>query len=97
MLPQATAMGHIHSGTMTGKLNGRDAGGHAQRLELAPGVDGGADVLAVLALEQFGRVAGVLDVLDAALQLAQRVAQHLAVFGGEQGADLRRRFLPAGP
>jgi hypothetical protein len=42
----------------------------------------------VLALEQLGRVAGVFHVLDAALQLAVRVGQHLAVLGGDQGAIL---------
>jgi hypothetical protein len=41
----------------------------------------------VLALEQLGRVAGVFDVLDAALQLAVRVGQHLAVLGGDQSRD----------
>jgi hypothetical protein len=42
----------------------------------------------VLALEQLGRVARVFHVLDAALQLAVRIGQHLAVFGGDQGGDL---------
>ena len=48
----------------------------------------GADVAAVLALEQLGRVAGVFDVLDAALQFAVRVVQHLAVLGGDERGDL---------
>jgi hypothetical protein len=42
----------------------------------------------VLALEELGGVGGVLDVLDAALDLAHRVASHLAVLGGEERGDL---------
>jgi hypothetical protein len=77
VLPQTIAIGHIHSGTMTGKLNGvmpavTPSGWNSLQLSIA-----GPDVAAVLALEQFGRIAGVLDVLDAALQLAERVVSTL--------------------
>jgi hypothetical protein len=41
----------------------------------------------VFALEQFGRVAGVLHVFDAALQFAQAVGQHLAVLVGDEFAN----------
>ncbi len=71
----------------------RDAGRDPERLELAPGVDRRPDIAAVLALEQLRRIAGELDVLDAALQLAVRVADDLAVLGGQQRTDLVRMFL----
>ena len=70
------------------EVEGRDACGDPQGLELAPAVDAGAHVAAVLALEQLGRVAGVFHVLDAALQLAVGIGQHLAVLGGDHRSDL---------
>ncbi|MPN03914.1 hypothetical protein SDC9_151149 [bioreactor metagenome] len=71
-----------------GEVERSDASGHAQRLELAPAVDAGADVAAVFALEQLRCVAGVFDIFNAALQLAVRIGQHLAVFGGDECGDL---------
>ena len=89
---KGVAAGHRHGPHPQGhhgrEVEGGDAGGHAQCLEFAPRINGRADVFAVLTLEQFGGIRGVFDVLDAALQLAQRVAQHLAVLGGDQGAEL---------
>lgn len=41
----------------------------------------------MFALQQFRHIAGVFDILDAALQFAQGVAEHLAVLGGDQLAD----------
>lgn len=65
----------------------RDARHHPQRLKLAPAVDARAGLFAVFALQQFRHIAGVFDILDAALQFAQGVAEHLAVLGGDQLAD----------
>ena len=70
-----------------GEVERGDAGGDAQALKLAPRVDVGADVFAVLAFEQLRRVRGVFDVFNAALQLAHGVAQHFAVLGGDQRAN----------
>ena len=50
------------------KVKRGDTSGHAQGLELAPRINRRAHVFAVLALEQLGRVAGVLDVFYSALQ-----------------------------
>ena len=69
------------------KVEGRDARSHAQCLVLAPAVNAGAHVAAVLALEQFGRIAGVLHVFNAALQLAQAVSQDLAVLVCDEFAN----------
>ena len=71
----------------------RNAGGDAQGLELAPGIDGRAHVFTVFALEQFRCVRGVFHVFDTALQFAHGVAQHLAVFGSNQAAQLVRMLF----
>ena len=89
---EGVAAGHRHGPHPQrhhdGEVERRDASGDTQRLKLAPRVDGRPHVFAVLALEQLGGVAGVLHVLDAALQLAQRIGQYLAVLGRDQGAQL---------
>ena len=41
----------------------------------------------MLAFEQFGRVAGVFHVFNAALQLAHGIGQYFAVLSGHQGAQ----------
>ncbi|MNO71058.1 hypothetical protein D3C76_619610 [compost metagenome] len=64
-----------------------DAGDHADRLEVAPGVDIRAYVAAVFALQQFRCGGGVLDVLDAALQLAGGIFDGLAVLFADQFDD----------
>ena len=56
-----------------------DAEGLAHR----PVVDAGADLVGVVALQQLGDAAGELDDVDAARDLALRVREHLAVFGGD--------------
>ncbi|MNV69634.1 hypothetical protein D3C71_1625510 [compost metagenome] len=65
----------------------RDACHHSQRLKLAPAVDARPGILAVFAFQQFRRIAGVLNILDTALQFAHGVAEHFAMFGGDQLAD----------
>ena len=70
-----------------------DPGDHADRLEVAPGVDVRADVAAVLALEDFRGGAGVLDVLDAALEFAGGVFQGLAVLFADQLGNPRLVLL----
>ena len=87
MLPQAMATGYIHIGTMAGKLNGRDAGDDAERLAVGPAVDLGADIAAVLALEQMRNAAGEIDDVDAAGKFAERVGVRLAVLLRDRAGD----------
>ena len=49
----------------------RDARHHSQRLKLAPAVDARAGLFAVFALQQLRHIAGIFDILDAALQFAR--------------------------
>jgi hypothetical protein len=80
-LPQAIAIGCIHIGTITGKLNGVIPGAHAERLPERVRVDVGRHLVGVLALEQLGEAAGVLANLHAAHDLALGVVDDLAVLG----------------
>ena len=77
----------------SGEVEGGDAGCHAQGLEFAPRVNGGADVFAVLALQQLGRVASVFHIFDATLQFTSGVRQHLAMLGSDQRAQFFRVLL----
>ena len=79
VLPQAIAIGNIHSGTIAGKLNGVMPAHTPTGWRTRVRVDRGADVLRVLALEELRDAAGELDHLDAALHRAHRVGQRLAV------------------
>ena len=88
LLPQATAIGTNHIGTIAGKLNGEITATDAERLADRVHVDLGRDVLAEAALEQVRDAAGELDHLEAAGHLAERVRQHLAVLGGDQRGDV---------
>ena len=72
MLPQASAIGNIHIGTIAGKLNGvmpaqTPSGWRTDQLSMPR-----ADLLGELALEQMRDAAGELDDLDAARDLALR-------------------------
>jgi hypothetical protein len=82
LLPHAIAIGNIHSGTITGKLNGVIPA-HTPTGWQRVGVDLRADVLGVLALEKLRDAAGELDHLDAALHRAHRVGERLAVLVGD--------------
>ena len=66
------------------KVERRDPGHDAQRLKLRPAVEARRDILHVLALEQLGRGAGVLDNLDTARHFAARIVANLAVFLAHQ-------------
>ena len=88
VLPQATATGYIHIGTMAGKLNGRDAGDHAERLAVRPAVDVRPDIAAVLALQEMRDAAGEIDHVDAAGKLAERVFMRLAMLVGDRPCDV---------
>ena len=89
VLPQAIAIGNIHSGTITGKLNGVMPAHTPTGWRSVCVSTCGADVLRVLALEQVRDAAGELDHLDAALHRAHRVGQRLAVLVGD---DLGQRL-----
>ena len=61
---------------------------HAERLAERVGVHTGGHLVGEVALEQGRDPAGELDHLEAALHLAERVGQHLAVLVGDQLGDL---------
>ena len=92
-------MATIHSGTMTGKLNGVMQPTTPTRLLRGVHVDAARDLLGVLALQQVDEAGGELDVLDAARDLAGRVGEHLAVLArddrGELGGALLQQLAQA--
>ncbi len=71
-----------------GEVEGRDAGDDAERLAHGPGVDAGADLLGEFALEELADAGGVLDVFEAAHDLAFGVGEDFAVLAIEEGGDL---------
>src|SRR5581483_1936413 len=72
-LPQAIAGAHFHSGIMAGKIEGGNAGDHAQRLAHGVEVDAGSGAFRVLALHEVGDADGELHDLEAALDVAPGV------------------------
>ena len=97
VLPQAIAIGNIHSGTITGKLNGVMPAQTPTGWRSVCVSTCGADVLRVLALQQVRDAAGELDHLDAALHRAHRVGQRLAVLLGDERGELLLVFLAVRP
>ena len=71
-----------------GEVERRDAGDDAERLALARRVHARGDLLGRLALHQVRDAAGELDDLEAALDLAARVVERLAVLGGDGRGEL---------
>ena len=65
-----------------------DARHDAERLADRVHVDAGGGLLGESALQQAGDPAGELHVLEAALHLAHRVGEHLAVLRRDRGRDL---------
>ena len=65
-----------------------DAGADAERLAEGEGIDGGRDLVGVLALQQLRDPAGELDHLEAAQDLALGVIEDLAVLGGDDPGEL---------
>src|SRR5205807_7062179 len=65
-----------------------DAADDAERLPYRIDVDPGRGLLAELALEQLRNPAAVLDHLEPPRDLALRVAEDLAVLGGEDARDV---------
>ena len=87
-LPHAMAFGTIHSGTMHGKLNGvmhptTPIGWRSDRTSTPPD-----DLRREVALQQLRHAARELDALEAALHLAGRVGQRLAVLRGDDRGQL---------
>ena len=78
---------HRHHGR---EVERRDAGDHAERLPEGERVDVGGHLVGEVALEQARDAARELDDLEAALHLAQRVGEDLAVLVGDQLGDLAR-------
>ncbi len=87
-LPQATASGNIHSGTIAGKFEGRDPTHHAERLAERVGVDAAGHALGEFALQQVADPAGELDHLEAACHLPLGVGARLAVLGADHRGEL---------
>ena len=87
-LPQAMAGPNIHMGIIAGKLNGVMPGSHADGLAHGEHVDAGSGTFGVFTLEQVRDAAGELDDFQAALQIAVRVREHLAVFFRQQAGQV---------
>jgi hypothetical protein len=90
VLPQASAIGAIHIGTMKGKLKGVMPAVTPERHALVPVVDAAAYSVRVLALEQLRNAAGEFDDFQPALDFAQCIGQCLAVLGAEQARKVVR-------
>ncbi len=80
---------HGHHG---GEVEGRDAGHDTERLPDRVDVDSRRRLLGELALDQGRDPARILDHLEPACDLAERVGEHLAVLGREE----LREVLPVG-
>ncbi len=78
---------HPH-GHHRGEVEGGDPGDDSERLADRIDVDPGRDLLRVAALQELGDPADVLDHLDAALHLAVRVGEHLAVLCRQEARDV---------
>ena len=87
VLPQTTAKGRNHSGTIAGKLNGAIAAHDADRLPHDRAVDAVRDVLEAVAHQHRRAAAGHLDALDAAPHAAARLVERLAVLGRDHAAS----------
>ena len=82
------ALASIHSGTITGKLNGVMPATTPTGCEDRVDVDAGRHLGADRALQQLRDAAGELDALEAAGDLAEGVGAHLAVLAGDEGGEL---------
>ena len=83
-LPHASALASIHSGTITGKLNGVMPTTTPTGCSTVCTSIAGRDLGAVRALEEVRDAARELDALEAPRDLAPGVVEHLAVLGGDQ-------------
>ena len=90
VLPQAIAMRKHPARHHAGEVERRDAGHDAERLAQRPVVDARGDLVGEVALEQLRNAAGEFDDLDAARDLALRIAEHLAVLAGDESRPARR-------
>ena len=88
VLPHAIAYGRNQNGIMPGKLNGAMIAHDAERLADHDFVDAGGDVFGVVALDQNGRAARDVDVLDGAAHLAARFGERLAAFQRDGPRDV---------
>ena len=89
VFPHAIAFANIHIGTIAGKLNGVMPATTPSGWRIEYDVDPGRHLLGEPALQQVRDAAGELDVLDAALDLAGRVGEHLAVLARHDRARAR--------
>ena len=89
-LPHARAGPDFHIGIIAGKLNGVMPATTPKRLAHGIHVDARAGVLGELALEQMRDADGELDHFEAALDVAARVGDGLAVLAGQQLGEFGR-------
>ncbi len=81
-LPTVSAMGNIHSGTMAGKVERRDAGDDAERLAAVLAGDAARDLERAARVE-VRQAERELDHLEPALNSGARLVGGLARFGGD--------------
>ena len=86
-LPTAMAGAHFHKGIMAGKLKGVMPATTPKRLAHGIHVNAGACGIGEFALHQMGHATGKFGNFNAALQIAQRIGNRLAVFHGNQGGQ----------
>ena len=87
VLPQASALGNIHSGTIAGKLNGVIPAQTPRGWSEGFTVDAAGEVLERVAEEQGGDAAGVLDVFESPEDAAAGFGEGLAVLAGDALAE----------
>ena len=88
VLPQAIAIGNIHSGIIAGKLNGVMPAHTPQGLQQCVRVDAVGHVVGQLAQLQVADAGCVLDNLEAAEHVAFGIGERLALLGGQDGRQL---------
>ena len=82
------AIGTNHSGTITGKLNGVTTPTTPSGDFVVIDVHTGRDLLRKAAFDERRKAGRQLDDLDAALNLSERVRQHLAVLGRDDPGEI---------
>ncbi len=86
-LPTAIAGAHFHRGIMAGKLNGVMPATTPKRLTHGIHVNAGACGIGEFALHEMRHATGKFGDFNAALQIAQRIGNGLAVFHGNEGGQ----------
>ena len=93
MLPQVSAIGNIHSGTIEREVVRRDADADADRVPHRFGIDVAGDVRQDLAHDQARDAAGEFDDFDAAVHFGPGLGERLAVLAGDERGELFEVFF----